>query len=86
MHATGATVYVHKTNAIHYSVCVFMYKILNNMLPVLLRDKFVIVGNEDQRVTRQAGNIVLELRKTRSAEKSVFYEGVKTYNSFSQPI
>jgi len=35
----------------------------------LLRDKFVIVGNENQRLTRQAGNIVLELRKTRSAER-----------------
>jgi len=36
---------------------------LNNMLPVLLRDKFVIVGNENQRLTRQAGNIVLEYQE-----------------------
>jgi len=50
------------------------------MLPVLLRDKFAIVGNENQRLTRQAG-IMLELRKTRSAQKIVFYEGVKMYNS-----
>jgi len=49
------------------------------MLPVLLRDKFVI-GNENQRMTRQAGNIVPELRKTKSAQKSVFYKGVKMYN------
>jgi len=45
------------------------------MLPVLLRDKFVIVGNENQRMTRQVRNIVLELRKNKSAQKSVFYEG-----------
>jgi len=33
---------------LYYSVCVFMYKILNNMLPVLLRNKFVIIGNENK--------------------------------------
>jgi len=59
----------------------FMYKVLNNML-VLLRNKFVIVGKES--LTRQAGNIVLKLRKTKSAQKSVFYEGVEMYNSFIQ--
>jgi len=59
------------------------------MLPVLLPDKFVIVGNENQRVTRQAGNIVLELRKIRSAQKNVFYEKcmrVKMYNSLPANI
>jgi len=63
-----------------------MYKILNNMLPVLLRNKFVIVGNESQRLTRQAGNIMLKLCKTRSAQKNVFYEGIKMYNSLSANI
>jgi len=56
------------------------------MLPVSLRDKFVIVGNENQRLTRQAGNIVLELRKTKSVQKSLFYEGVKMYNSLPTNI
>jgi len=49
------------------------------LLVLVLRDKFVTVGNENQR-PRQTGNIVLELRKTRSAQKSVFYEGVNMYN------
>jgi len=71
---------------LYYSVCVFIYKILNNTLPVSLRDKFVILGNENQRLTRQAENIVLELRKTRSAQKSLFYEEVKTYNSLPADI
>jgi len=56
------------------------------MLPVLVRNKFVILGNENQRLTKQAGNIVLELRKTRNAQKSVFYEGVKMYNSLPANI
>jgi len=60
--------------------CVFIYNILNNMLSVSLRNEFVIVGNESQRLTRQAGNIVLE-NWNRNAQKSVFYEGLKMYNS-----
>jgi len=56
------------------------------MLTVPLRNKIVIVGNENQRLTRQAGNIVLGLRKTSSAQKSVFYEGVKMYNSLPVKI
>jgi len=58
------------------------------MLPVLLRDKFAIVGNENQRLTRQVGNIVLELRKSRSALKSalhVFHE-VKMFKYFTASI
>jgi len=36
---------------LYYSVCVSIYKILNNTLPVSLRNKFVIIGNESQRLT-----------------------------------
>jgi len=39
-----------------------------------------MVENKSQRLTRQAGNIVLGLR-CRSAQKSVFSERIKTYNS-----
>jgi len=53
------------------------------MLPLSLRNKIEIVGNENQRHTRQADNIVLGFRKTRNAEKSVFYEGAKLYNSLA---
>jgi len=52
------------------------------MLPTQLRDKLQIVGNECTRETRQAGNIEFQFRKTKSAQKSLFYEGVKMYNMF----
>jgi len=61
-----------------YNVCIFIYKILNNMLPASLRNK-IEIGSERQ--TRQAGNVVLGLRKTRNTQKNVFYEEVKMYNS-----
>jgi len=62
---------------LHYTVCIFIYKILNNALPLSLRNKIEIVGSEHQ---RQAGNIALGFRKTRNAQKSVFYEGAKLCN------
>jgi len=64
---------------LHYIVCIFIYKILNNMLPLSLRNKIEIVEGESQRHTRQADDIVLGFRKTRNAQKSVFYEG-KLFN------
>jgi len=59
---------------LYYSVCVFIYKTLNNMLPGSLRNKFVIVENEKQRLTRQTG-------KLRVHRKACFIKRVKTYNS-----
>jgi len=51
-----------------YSLCVFfIYKILDNMLTVSLRNKIVIVGNESQKLTRQAGNIVLDSGRLQKA-------------------
>jgi len=66
---------------LHYAVCIFIHKILNNVLPLSLRNKIETMGSENQRHTRQTGNIVLGFRKTRNARKSVFYEGAKLYNS-----
>jgi len=61
---------------------VYLFMILNNMLSVSLRNK--IVRNENQRLMRQAGNIVLGLWKTKSAQESVFYEGIKMHNSIKE--
>jgi len=47
------------------------------MLPAALRNRIEIVGRNSERQTRQAENIVLEFRKTRSAQKSMFREGVQ---------
>lgn len=64
-----------------YNVGVFIFKIINNMASVALNNKIEIVGMECGRQTRQAGNLVVTFRRTRSAQKSLFYEGIKMYNS-----
>jgi len=50
------------------------------MLPVALRNRIEIIGSDSKRQMRQARNIVSEFRKTRNAQKNMFYEGVKMYN------
>jgi len=51
------------------------------MLPEQLGNKIVLVGDKNERRTKQAGNIVIQFRRTRSAQKSLFYEGIKMYNA-----
>lgn len=71
---------------LYYNVCIFIFKILRNMLPEQLRNRLEIVGNESERQTRQAGDIAIKYRRTRSAQKSMFYEGVKMYNALPAEI
>lgn len=66
---------------LYYNVCIFIFKVLKSMLPDQLRNRLTIVGNESERQTRQAGDIVMQFRRTTSAQKSMFYEGVKMYNA-----
>jgi len=40
---------------LYYNVCIFIYRILNNMLA--LRNRIEIVEGDSERQTRQAGNI-----------------------------
>jgi len=67
--------------ALQLNICIFIYKILSNILPEVLRNRIEIVGSDGEKQTRQTGNTVLKFRKTRSAQKSIFHEGIKTYDS-----
>lgn len=71
---------------LRYNICIFIFKILNDMLPTQLRDRLQIVGRKGTRETRQAGNIEIQFRKTKSAQKSLFYEGIKIYNDIPAEI
>jgi len=51
-HMLQALQFMSIKQRLYYSVCVFIYMIINNMLSVLLKNKFIIVGNESQRLTR----------------------------------
>ena len=71
---------------LHYNVCTFIFKVVNNMLPEQLKDQLELVGSKNERQTRQTGEIIIRFRRTRSAQKSMFYEGVKIYNALPAKI
>lgn len=71
---------------LRYNICIFIFKILSDMLPTQLKDRLQIVGREGTRETRQAGNIEIQFRNTKSAQKGLFYEGIKMYNALPAEI
>ena len=71
---------------LYYNVCIFIYKAVNGRLPKELKNKLQIVGSRSSRVTRQAGDIVVKFRRTRSAQKSMYYEGVNMYNALPTEV
>lgn len=66
---------------LYYNVCLFIFKIVDGILPKQLRNKLDFVKEMSVSRTRQADNIVIQLLKTSSAQKRLFYEGVKMYNA-----
>lgn len=66
---------------LYYNVCIFIFKAVKKLLPKEVTSKFEIVKLRTGRVTRQAENIAIQFRRTRSAQKSMFYDGVKMYNA-----
>jgi len=85
-HMLQALQFMSVRQRVCYNVAVLIFKILNNMASVALSNKLEIVGRDCDRQTRQAGNIVVTFRRTRSAQKSLFYEGIKMYNSLPTEI
>ncbi|XP_036148907.1 uncharacterized protein LOC118647675 isoform X2 [Monomorium pharaonis] len=69
---------------LYYNMCIFIFKILNNMMPEHFSNRLRIV--EGERKTRQTRDIVIEFQKTRSAQKSLFYEGVLMYNALPPEV
>ncbi|CAK9806438.1 hypothetical protein ANTPLA_LOCUS4886 [Anthophora plagiata] len=63
-----------------------MIYILRSYLPSTFRNKLALVGESNQRKTRQKGNIVVQLQKTCEAQRSVFYKGTKMYNVLSEEV
>lgn len=67
---------------VYYNACIFISKIINGLLPQNLSSKLTIVEGR----TRQAGNIEMQFRKTKSAQKSLFYEGIRMFNNIPAEI
>lgn len=71
---------------LRYNVCIFIFKIIKGMLSEYIRNRLETVGDANERQSRQSENIVIPYRNTRSAQKSLFYEGVNMYNALPRDI
>jgi len=71
---------------LYYNVCIFVFKMIKGMLPEQLNNKLVLVGNTIERQMRQTNNIVIQFRRTKSAQKSLFYEGIQMYNAMPSEL
>src|SRR5436190_1383537 len=69
-----------------YNTCLFVFKMSKGMLTEMLKDRTESVGETSDRQTRQHMNIALQMRKTSNAQKSLFYEGVKMFNSLPRDV
>lgn len=85
-HMLQALQFMSIKQRLHYNVCIFIFKILHNLAPKDLRNRLEIISREDGRKTRQDGTIGIKLCRTRSAQKSLYYEGVKLYNALPAEI
>lgn len=69
---------------LHHNACLFIFKILRDLLTEQLKNKLKLVGNASERQTRHAGDIAIQFHRTRSAQKSMFYKRVKLYNALAE--
>jgi len=56
---------------LYYNVCIFVFKMIKGMLLEQLGNKLVLVGNTNERRTRQANNIVIQFRRTKMRKKLI---------------
>lgn len=85
-HMLQALQFMSIKQRLHYNVCIFIFKILHNLAPNNLRDGLEIISRENGRKTRQDGTIAIKFCRTKSAQKSICYEGVKLYNALPAEI
>ena len=77
--------WLNVNNKITYDICVFMYKILNSLLPNWLFS-FLSVREVNNRPTRQASDLFIRRTKTDIGKRSLAINGPKLWNSIPQYI
>ena len=64
---------------ISFDICVFMYKVMNNMLPDWLH-KFPFVGDLQARPTRQSNHLAIKRTNTDLGKRAISVRGPKEWN------
>lgn len=59
---------------LYLKTCIFVYKALNGLLPKYISEKIRIGESVDMSQARQADDIRITFRRTKNAQKSIFYD------------
>lgn len=71
---------------ITYNTMVFIYKMLNNLLPKHLLDKCTFVRDIHNHDTRSRNNFYLHMSSTNFGQNSLFYKGLQQYNELPEYV
>ena len=72
-------------NKISYDICMFMYKVMNNMLPDWLY-RFPLVGDLQARPTRQSNQLAIKRTNTDLGKRAISVRGPKEWNDIPVDI
>ena len=73
------------TNKIEHDICIFMYKLLHSLLPDWLFS-FSIVGEINNRSTRQFHDLYVKRTKTDIGGRSISVKGPKLWNDIPRNV
>ena len=72
-------------NKIVFDICIFMFKVINQMLPEWLF-RFPIVGDMQTRLTRQVNDLVVKRTNTDIGARAICIKGPKVWNNIPLQI
>lgn len=74
------------TQRINYNVIVFVYKMINKLVPEYLYNKITYANEIHDRNTRNRNEVRLPNIRTENARKCILYNGFKLYNDIPHEI
>lgn len=71
---------------IFYNTMIFIYKMLNKLVPAQLLENCTFVKDIHQHNTRSQNNFYLHRVSTNSSQNSLYYKGLKQYNKLPKNV
>ena len=64
-----------------YSIALFMYKLMNHMLPSVFENMFIKTSDIHNYSTRQADMLYVQYASTKRTQRTIKHHGTKLWNS-----
>ena len=69
-----------------YSIALFMYKLMNHMLPSMFENMFIKTSDVHNYSTRQADMLYVQYASTKRPQRTIKHHGTKSWNSLCNSI